>query len=86
MWSSEKENDNKEIHRFEHYCGSMANPVTSREGKNGEGEEFSNIMHVRMYATRNGNVKINATFTAFRQLNPNNNGKLPQSTSKRDLL
>ncbi|XP_034826329.1 uncharacterized protein [Maniola hyperantus] len=62
-----------------HYCGSVANPVTTKDsGK--DGEDHSNVMHVRLYAARNGAVKINATFTAFRTLNANNNEKCDEST------
>ncbi|XP_052744075.1 uncharacterized protein LOC112042994 [Bicyclus anynana] len=64
-----------------HYCGSVANPVTTKDSsKDSDSADQGNVMHVRLYAARSGVVKINATFTAFRTLNPNNNEKCVEDT------
>lgn len=61
------------VYRLAYYCGSIANPVTTKDT---EGNEKGNIMHVRLYATSSGkNSDFSARYTAFRSLDPNRDGK-----------
>ncbi|KPJ20481.1 Neuropilin and tolloid-like protein 2 [Papilio machaon] len=63
----------EEKYRLAYYCGSIANPVTTKDT---EGNEKGNIMHVRLYATSSGkNSEFSARYTAFRSLDPNRDEK-----------
>ncbi|XP_013137871.1 PREDICTED: uncharacterized protein LOC106102829 isoform X2 [Papilio polytes] len=63
----------EEKYRLAYYCGSIANPVTTKDT---EGNEKGNIMHVRLYATSSGkNSDFSARYTAFRSLDPNRDEK-----------
>ncbi|KOB65391.1 Uncharacterized protein OBRU01_22817, partial [Operophtera brumata] len=58
----------------EHYCGSVANPVTTKADKPGE---KGNVMYIRLYtsqSTMNENLtRFEATYTAFRTTDPAKN-------------
>lgn len=60
--------------RLAHYCGSVANSVSTK----GEGSDPGNIMNVRFFAAKiaKEKSKFNATFTAYRTLNPSSDGKI----------
>ncbi|KAM3955492.1 neuropilin and tolloid-like [Aphomia sociella] len=59
--------------KLAHYCGSMANSVSTK-GSEGKGsKDKGNLMYVRMYVSKSAkaSTSFNATFTAFKTLDPN---------------
>ncbi|XP_041978307.1 neuropilin and tolloid-like protein 1 [Aricia agestis] len=69
--------------KLAHYCGSVANAVNTKgvEGGKGGKDEKGNIMYVRLYASKAGrSSQFNATFTAYRSLDPNKDEKCDPDT------
>ncbi|XP_050673102.1 neuropilin and tolloid-like protein 1 [Leptidea sinapis] len=64
--------------RLAHYCGSVANPVTTKgaEGSKSGVDDNGNIMYIRLYVSKAGRGSLfNATYTAYRSLDPNKDEK-----------
>nr|XP_026499988.1 uncharacterized protein LOC113403619 [Vanessa tameamea] len=61
--------------RLAFYCGSVANPITTIDEHKDGSEDRSNIMYVRLYASKSGKKSnFNATFTAYRSLDTSKDG------------
>ncbi|XP_045505599.1 neuropilin and tolloid-like protein 1 [Colias croceus] len=67
--------------RLAHYCGSVANAITTKDDTNKGKEDKGNIMYVRLFTSKAGRgSSFNATFTAFRSLDPNRDEKCDPDT------
>ncbi|XP_022116781.2 uncharacterized protein LOC110994426 [Pieris rapae] len=67
--------------RLAHYCGSVANPVTTKgDGTKGKGDR-GNIMYVRLFTSKAGKKSsFQATYTAYRSLDPTKDEKCDPDT------
>ncbi|KAG6457101.1 neuropilin and tolloid-like protein 2 [Manduca sexta] len=63
--------------KLAHYCGSMANSVTTKD----DGKGPTNIMHVRLYASKTAKDKtsFNANFTSYRTMDPGKDDKCSET-------
>ncbi|CAH0403178.1 unnamed protein product [Chilo suppressalis] len=62
--------------RLAHYCGSVANSVTTKDSEGGKGKDKGNLMYVRFFASMTAkDSQFNASYTAFRTLDPNKDEK-----------
>ncbi|CAH0717621.1 unnamed protein product, partial [Brenthis ino] len=59
--------------RLAFYCGSVANPVTTKDSDANDPDSQINIMYVRLYATVSPTIKAN--FTAYRTVDPSKDDK-----------
>ncbi|CAK1543630.1 unnamed protein product [Leptosia nina] len=67
--------------KLAHYCGSVANAVTTKGDGSKSKEDRGNIMYVRLFTSKVGKTSsFQATFTAFRSLDPNKDEKCDPET------